>query len=293
MELPPAAQHRPGRLRRAGRHRPGRVPPVLGGPARLRGQLRDPGHALYLRGYDELIHHNLILRAGPVPPRPGSHTGSAARLTWTWPRRSSRRSDAGPRGCRPASRRAWGRRSGPRTRSVSPSSSSSTPNTASACSSGTTCGAGPNPPGSTTSTSWSPTSGRRTSTTGRSASACPRRSRTPRRSTPPGCSASRPCTTWRSPGERGRACTTWGSSPTSRTRCCGSATSWARCTPNPKSSEAPAGTGCPTPSTCTCGTRTGTGWRSTPATTSPATPVIPCCAGQCATRGAGTSGATR
>ena len=23
--------------------------------------------ALYLRGYDELIHHNLILRAGPLP----------------------------------------------------------------------------------------------------------------------------------------------------------------------------------------------------------------------------------
>ena len=34
-------------------------------------------------------------------------------------------------------------------------------------------------------------------------------------------------------GRRGRACTTWGSSPTSRTRCCGSATSWARCTKNP------------------------------------------------------------
>jgi 5-carboxymethyl-2-hydroxymuconic-semialdehyde dehydrogenase len=67
----------------------------------------------------------------------------------------------------------------------------------------------------------------------------------------------------------------------------------ARCTKNPKSSEAPAGTGCPTPSTCTCGTRTGTGWRSTPATTSPATPAIPCCAGRCATRGAGISGATR
>ena len=49
------------------------------------------------------------------------------------------------------------------------------------------------------------------------------------RCTPPGCSASRPCTTWRSQAERGRACTTWGSSPTSRTRCCGSATSSAPC----------------------------------------------------------------
>ena len=41
------------------------------------------------------------------------------------------------------------------------------------------------------------------------ASACPRRSRTSRPCTPPGCSASRPCTTWRSPGETARACTTW------------------------------------------------------------------------------------
>ena len=59
------------------------------------------------------------------------------------------------------------------------------------------------------------------------------------------------------------------------------------------SSAAPGGTACPTPSTCTCATRTGTGWRSTPATTSPATRTIPCCAGRCGTRGAGTSGATR
>jgi 3,4-dihydroxyphenylacetate 2,3-dioxygenase len=34
----------------------------------------DTGSALYLRGYDELIHHNLILRAGPAP--------AAARLAY-------------------------------------------------------------------------------------------------------------------------------------------------------------------------------------------------------------------
>ena len=34
----------------------------------------ESGTALYLRGYDELIHHNLILRAGPAP--------AAARLAY-------------------------------------------------------------------------------------------------------------------------------------------------------------------------------------------------------------------
>ena len=59
------------------------------------------------------------------------------------------------------------------------------------------------------------------------------------------------------------------------------------------SSAARVGTAFRTPSTCTCATRTGTGSSSTPATTSPATRTIPCCAGRCGTRGAATSGATR
>ncbi len=253
----------------------------------------DTGTELYLRGYDELIHHNLILRAGPAPAAAGWATGCGRRPTWTAPRRSSRPSAGGRSGGRPGPRPAWGRPSGPRTRSASPSSSSPPRTGPSACSSATTCGAGPSPPGWTTSTSWSPTSGPPMSTTRRWASACPRRSRTSSGCTRPGCSASRACTTWRSPGETGRACTMSRSSSTNRTRSCGSATSSARSASRTGSNADPGGTACPTPSTSTCATRTATGSSCTPATTTPATPATRRCAGRSATRAAVTSGATR
>ena len=55
----------------------------------------------------------------------------------------------------------------------------------------------------------------------------------------------------------------------------------------------PAGTGCPTPSTSTCAIRTATGWRSTPATTTPAIRITPCCAGTSPIRAAAISTVTR
>ena len=58
---------------------------------------------LYLRGYDELTHHNLILRQGRRPRRPGSPSGSAPRPTSAGPRRSTPRSAPGPRACPRAS----------------------------------------------------------------------------------------------------------------------------------------------------------------------------------------------
>ena len=140
---------------------------------------RDTRDALYLRGYDELTHHNLILRAGPrtrggqarLPgpdrgrPGPGRGVLRRARLAdgAGAGRRHAGRGGGGPgRGPARLHRRVLLRRRP----------------TSSACSSATTCGAGPNPPGSTTSTSWSPTCAPPTSTTRPWASACPRRSRT-------------------------------------------------------------------------------------------------------------------
>ena len=291
MAAPMPPRHRAGRLRRAGRDRPGRARwfwvDLLGFVV-----TRDDAGLLYLRGYDELTHHNLILREGPEP--------AAARLAFrvrtpadldlaeAFYAALGSRTARVPAGATPGVGEAV-RAEDPLGFTVEFFFAADHP---SACSSAMTCGAAPKSPGWTTSTSWCPTSAPPTSTTGRSGSGCPRPSRTATRCTRPGCSASRPCTTSRSPAATGRACTTWASSPTSRTRCCGSATSSARCTRSPGSSAAPGGTACPTPSTSTCATRTGTGWRSTPATTTPATRTIPCCAGRCATRGAGTSGAT-
>ena len=53
--------------------------------------------------------------------------------------------------------------------------------------------------------------------------------------------------------------------------------------------RAPDAMGYPTPSTSTCVIRMATGWRSTPATTTPATPIIRCCAGTSPIRAAAIS----
>jgi len=45
--------------------------------------------ALYLRGYDELTHHNLILREGPSRPPDGWPTGCGPPPTSTSRRRST------------------------------------------------------------------------------------------------------------------------------------------------------------------------------------------------------------
>jgi 5-carboxymethyl-2-hydroxymuconic-semialdehyde dehydrogenase len=89
------------------------------------------------------------------------------------------------------------------------------------------------------------------------------------------------------------ACTTWASSHTSPTTCCAPATSSDPCTRRDTSSAAPGATGCPTPSTSTCAIRTATGSRSTPATTTPAIPVIRSCGGTFPIRAAVISTATR
>src|SRR6185312_783571 len=75
-----------------------------------------PG-ALYLRGYDELTHHNLILTEGTEPA-------------------------AGPRACRPGPHPGSVRPCGPRTRSASPSSISTRRRPPTGSSSATTCVAG-------------------------------------------------------------------------------------------------------------------------------------------------------
>ena len=273
--LPPPPDIVRSRLRRARGHRPGPGPLVLGGRARLRGHRVRSRRALpaRLRRADPSQPDPDRRRRSPRPP--GWPTGCARRPTWTGRWTSTPASAAGPRACRPGPHPGSARPCGPRTRSASPSSSSARRRPPTGSSSATTCAAGPRWRGWTTSTSWSPTCRPRTSTTPRWASACPRRSRTPRPCTPPGCSASRPCTTWPSPAAPGPACTTWASSRTRRTRCCASATSSARCTRRGTSSAAPAATGCPTPSTSTCAIRTATGWRSTPATTTPAIPDHP------------------
>ena len=75
--------------------------------------------AIYLRGYDELAHHNLILRAGRegAAGSLGFRVRSAA--TWTGRRRTSARSAAAMSGCRPARSAGSARWSGSRTRSGS------------------------------------------------------------------------------------------------------------------------------------------------------------------------------
>ena len=84
-----------------------------------------PG-ALYLRGYDELTHHSLILPQAPSPrPRRLAYrVRSAADLDRA--EASSPASAAAPRASRPGPRPGSARPSAPRTRSASPSSSSTT-----------------------------------------------------------------------------------------------------------------------------------------------------------------------
>ena len=226
---------------------------------------------------------------GRSPPAGCWLSGYARLATWTEPSSSTTTWVAGPCGCRPAQPLASAKPCGPRIRWASPWSSFTTRRWLTGYSSVMTCDGAPRWRGWTTSTSWSPTCRRPTSTTRRWASACPKRSRIARRCMRPGCTASRPCTTWPSPGEPGRAFITWGSSHTRRITFSGSATSSGHCTRRGISSADPADTGCPTRSTCTCATRTAIGWRSTPATTTPGTPIIRSCAGTSPTRAAATS----
>ena len=84
--------------------------------------------ALYLRGYDELTHHNLIVAVGPAGGgRARSASASGRRLTWTGRRRTTRRSAAGPSGCPPGRCAGSARSSGWRTRWASSSTSSTAP----------------------------------------------------------------------------------------------------------------------------------------------------------------------
>ena len=119
-----AARHRPGRLRRTGRDRPRRGPwfwvDLLGFVVTA-----TPG-ALYLRGYDELTHHNLILPKAASPRRPAGLPGPHP--SRPGPGRGYYDASAAERrGFRPVSHKGSARPSGPRTRWASPSSSSSTP----------------------------------------------------------------------------------------------------------------------------------------------------------------------
>ena len=53
-------------------------------------------HTLYLRGYDELTHHNLVLRERPCPLSSRWRSGSGNPRTSPWPRLFTARSVARP-----------------------------------------------------------------------------------------------------------------------------------------------------------------------------------------------------
>ena len=110
-------------------------------------------NALYLRAFEEYLHHSIILRKGPVAAL------AAHRLPGALPARGRGRRRVLPRAGlpgraprRPAPPGASARRCASRTRWVSRSSSSTTPSTSSGSRAATTCTAPGPSPGSTTST---------------------------------------------------------------------------------------------------------------------------------------------
>ena len=189
-----------------------RVPRVLGRTARLRRD-RVAADAIYLRGYDELpTTSSSCARArsrglaaglpGPYRGRPGPRGGASTTALGC-------RTGAEPAG----TTRASARRCGSRIRSASPSSSSTRPPRRAA--------AQRYDLGAVTIARLDhfnivvPDVPAAYEYYQSLASGCRRHRGRRRRSTPPGCTASRPCTTWRSPAAPGRGCTTWASSRTS------------------------------------------------------------------------------
>ena len=154
-------------------------------------------NAIYLRSLEEFIHHNLVLRKGPIAAVAAFAYRVRPPRTSTAPRPTTRSWAAAPSAARTASPRASATPCASRTRWASPTSSSTRSSTSSASPGATTS----TPPASscawTTSTRSPPTCPRGRGVPARtSASASPRTSRTTTAPpTPRGCAASRPCTT--------------------------------------------------------------------------------------------------
>ena len=290
----PRSRHRPVGVRDAGRDRPGRGPALLGRPARLRRDLRGLSRALPAR----------VRRAhAPQPDRQVRAGGGGRRArvpgavgspTWTGRRRTTRRWAAGPSGCRPGRCAGSARSSGSRTRSGSWSTSSTASDASGAAA------AALRPAARRRGRAARPLQHLRARRAARLRVLLRARVRAVgdhrgrpdrlRRLDVPQADRARHGVHRRrraAPAPPGvlRPRAALGAADLRHHRV---AARWKRA-----SSAGPGGTASPTRSTCTCATRTGTGWRSTPPTTTPATRTTRCCAGRCSTRGGATSGATR